>query len=82
MNIRVNAVAPGTIATPIVLGLPAQAQQMLMAPQPLHRLGQPDEVAEAVVWLSSDRASFVTGTVLCIDGGATSNAQSYETTRS
>lgn len=78
MKIRVNAIAPGTIATPMVLGLPQEAQDMLVAPQPLNRLGQPDEVAEAVVWLSSDRASFVTGTVLCVDGGATSNAQSYD----
>lgn len=78
MNIRINAIAPGTIATPMVLALPQSSQDMLMAPQPLHRLGRPDEVAEAVVWLASDRASFVTGTVLCIDGGATSNAQSYD----
>jgi NAD(P)-dependent dehydrogenase (short-subunit alcohol dehydrogenase family) len=77
MNIRVNAIAPGAIATPMVLNLPQEAQEMLMAPQPMYRLGQPEEVAEAVVWLSSDRASFVTGTVLSIDGGATSNAQSY-----
>lgn len=78
MNIRINAVAPGTIATPMVLGLPQEAQDMLMAPQPLNRLGRPVEVAEAVVWLSSDRAAFITGTVLPVDGGATSNAQSYD----
>jgi NAD(P)-dependent dehydrogenase (short-subunit alcohol dehydrogenase family) len=77
MNIRVNSIAPGTIATPMVLSLPQEAQEMLMAPQPLHRLGTPKEVAEGVVWLSSDRASFVTGITLSIDGGATSNAQSY-----
>jgi NAD(P)-dependent dehydrogenase (short-subunit alcohol dehydrogenase family) len=78
MNIRVNAIAPGTIATSMVLGLPQEAQDMLVAPQPLHRLGRPEEVAEAVIWLCSDRASFVTGIVLSIDGGATSNAQSYD----
>lgn len=77
-DVRVNAVAPGTIATPMVLGLPEETQQVLMAPQPLHRLGRPEEVADAVVWLSSPQASFVTGTVLCVDGGATSNAQSYD----
>jgi NAD(P)-dependent dehydrogenase (short-subunit alcohol dehydrogenase family) len=71
MNIRVNAVAPGTIATPMVLGLPHGAATA--APS---RSAQ--EVAEAVAWLSPDRASFVTGTVLCVDGGATSNAQSYD----
>ncbi|MFD0849745.1 glucose 1-dehydrogenase [Sphingosinicella xenopeptidilytica] len=78
MNIRVNSVAPGTIATPMVLSLPKEAQEMLMAPQPLHRLGNPEEVAEGVVWLASDRASFITGITLSIDGGATSNAQSYD----
>jgi NAD(P)-dependent dehydrogenase (short-subunit alcohol dehydrogenase family) len=78
MNIRVNAVCPGTIATPMVLSLPKEAQDMLVAPQPLHRLGKPEEVAEAVVWLSSDRASFITGIALSVDGGATSNAQSYD----
>lgn len=78
MNIRVNAIAPGTIATPMVLALPQEAQDILSAPQPLHRLGQPDEVGEAVVWLSSDRTKFITGITLPIDGGATSNAQSYD----
>lgn len=77
MNIRVNAIAPGTIATPMVLGLPEDAIAMLMAPQPMQRMGRPEEVAEAVVWLSSERSSFITGITLPIDGGATSNAQSY-----
>lgn len=78
MNIRINAVAPGTIATPMVLSLPDEAQKVLVAPQPLNRLGAPEEVAEAVVWLSCDRASFVTGIVMPVDGGATANAQSYD----
>jgi NAD(P)-dependent dehydrogenase (short-subunit alcohol dehydrogenase family) len=77
MGIRINAIAPGAIATPMVLTLPAEAQQSLLAPQPLNRFGQPEEVAEAVVFLSSSKASFILGTVLSIDGGATSNAQSY-----
>jgi NAD(P)-dependent dehydrogenase (short-subunit alcohol dehydrogenase family) len=77
MGIRINAIAPGAIATPMVLSLPAEAQQSLLAPQPLNRFGRPEEVAEAVVFLSSSRASFILGTVLSIDGGATSNAQSY-----
>lgn len=77
-NIRINAVAPGTIATSMVLSLPKAGQDMLMAPQPMHRLGRPEEVADGVVWLASERASFVTGIVLSIDGGATSNAQSYD----
>lgn len=77
MNIRINAVAPGAIATPMVLQLPAETQASLMAPQPLQRLGQPEEVAEAVLWLCSSKSSFVLGTTLSVDGGATLNAQSY-----
>lgn len=77
MGIRINAIAPGAIATPMVLSLPEAAQQSLLAPQPLNRFGRPEEVAEAVLFLSSAKASFILGTVLCIDGGATSNAQSY-----
>lgn len=78
MGIRINAVAPGAIETPMVSNLPQEGQEMLMAPQPLHRFGTPEEVAEAVVWLSSEKSSFVLGTVLSIDGGATSNAQSFD----
>jgi NAD(P)-dependent dehydrogenase (short-subunit alcohol dehydrogenase family) len=77
MGIRINAVAPGAISTPMVAQLPATAKEMILAPQPLHRLGTPEEVAEAVVWLASDKSSFVVGTVLSIDGGATANAESY-----
>lgn len=77
MGIRINAVAPGAIATPMVLELPASTQESLMAPQPLQRLGQPEEVAEAVLWLCSDKSSFVLGAILSVDGGATLNAQSY-----
>lgn len=78
MGIRINAVAPGAIETPMVSSLSKEGQQMLMAPQPLHRFGTPEEVAEAVVWLSSDKSSFVLGAILSIDGGATSNAQSFD----
>lgn len=77
MGIRINAIAPGAIATPMVVGLPKEEQQVLLDPQPLNRFGQPEEVADAVLWLASEKSSFVTGTVLSIDGGATSNAQSY-----
>jgi NAD(P)-dependent dehydrogenase (short-subunit alcohol dehydrogenase family) len=77
MGIRINAVAPGAIATPMVLQLPSQTQHSLMEPQPLQRLGRPEEVAEAVLWLCSSKSSFVLGTTLSVDGGATLNAQSY-----
>ncbi|MFL5692186.1 MAG: SDR family oxidoreductase, partial [Ktedonobacteraceae bacterium] len=51
MVIRINAVAPGAIATPMVLKQPQAAQDALMVPQPMHRLGTPEEYAEAVIWL-------------------------------
>lgn len=78
LGIRINAVAPGAIGTPMVLGLPRAAQDALLAPQPLHRFGTSEEVADAVLFLASDRSSFITGTILSVDGGATSNAQSYD----
>lgn len=67
-GIRVNAVAPGGTETPNflrVMGDPHAMDGMV----PMGRIGQPEEVAEAVVWLLSDRASYVTGAVLSIDGG-------------
>jgi NAD(P)-dependent dehydrogenase (short-subunit alcohol dehydrogenase family) len=77
MGIRINAVAPGAIETAMVVSLPKESQEMLLAPQPLYRFGKPEEVADAVLFLCSDRASFITGTTLSVDGGATSNANSY-----
>jgi NAD(P)-dependent dehydrogenase (short-subunit alcohol dehydrogenase family) len=77
LGIRINAIAPGAIATPMVLNQPKEIQDMLMEPQPMHRFGKPEEVAELVLFLMSDKASFITGTTVSIDGGATSNAQSY-----
>ncbi len=61
----------------MVLDLPPEEQGVFLDPQPLHRFAQPEEIAEAVIWLASEKTSFVTGTTLSIDGGATSNAQSY-----
>ena len=69
MGIRVNAIAPGAIETPMVVNLTQAQQQSLLDPQPLQRFGQPEEVADAVLWLASEKASFVTGTILSIDGG-------------
>ena len=72
-NVRVNAVAPGYIETAMTAGLrenPA-ATRYLESLHPLGRLGQAEEVAEAVVFLASDEASFVTGVVLPVDGGYT-----------
>jgi len=72
-GIRVNAVAPGFVNTPILShsGIPFDeaVQAKLAARHPLGRLGQPEEIAEAVLWLTSPRAAFITGTTLFVDGG-------------
>lgn len=67
-GIRVNAVGPGFIATPLLDGMDAPAKNALVALHPIGRLGKSEEVAELVVWLSSDKASFITGSYYPIDG--------------
>jgi NAD(P)-dependent dehydrogenase (short-subunit alcohol dehydrogenase family) len=71
-GIRVNAVCPGTIHTPMYVrreGADPSHDSEVAAAIPLGRLGEPEDVAEAVIWLCSDRASFITGQTLVIDGG-------------
>jgi 3-oxoacyl-[acyl-carrier protein] reductase len=68
-GIRVNAVAPGFIATDMVRSMPAKVREAMIARTPLGRMGDPEEIAEAYVWLASDRARFVHGAVLSVDGG-------------
>ncbi len=70
-GVRVNAIGPGFIETPMISALEEdqQTKQMLVSLHPMGRLGQPEEVAELVVWLSSDKASFVTGSYYPVDGG-------------
>ncbi len=68
-NIRINAVAPGFIATELVRTIPEKVMQGMIAHTPLGRMGTPEDVAEAYVWLASDAASFISGVVLSVDGG-------------
>jgi 3-oxoacyl-[acyl-carrier protein] reductase len=68
-HIRVNAVAPGFIATEMVKQMPEKIQQTMVGRTPLGRMGQPEDIANAYAWLASDQASFITGTVLSVDGG-------------
>jgi 3-oxoacyl-[acyl-carrier protein] reductase len=68
-QIRVNAVAPGFISTDMVKQIPEKILQGMVARTPLGRMGQPEDIANAYAWLASDQASFITGTVLSVDGG-------------
>ncbi len=71
-GIRVNAVCPGIIQTPMVERLVTEQPQLgeaLVAAEPIGRTGQPEEIAEAVVWMCSEAASFVTGHAMSVDGG-------------
>jgi len=71
-NIRINAVCPGPIRTPMMgrlLQNRPDAEQRFARSEPLKRLGEPEEIGEAVAWLCSDRASYVTGLPMPVDGG-------------
>lgn len=76
-QIRVNAVAPGAIETPFLMNLvnaqedPDALARMIKAEHPLNRWADPEEIARVIVFLASDAASFVTGTIMSVDGGFT-----------
>ena len=72
-GVRVNAILPGSTDTPMLqtfMGMSAESEQMIRTSQPGGRLGTPEEIAEAAVWLCSDRAAFVSGASLAVDAAA------------
>jgi NAD(P)-dependent dehydrogenase (short-subunit alcohol dehydrogenase family) len=70
-GIRVNAIAPGYIATPMMLALlDDEREATLLSRVPMHRLGVPDDLVGAAVFLASDESAYVTGHILHVDGGA------------
>lgn len=73
-NIRINAVCPGIIDTPMMArfsGGTPEGRERVISQEPIGRMGQPEEIANAVVWLCSDASSFAVGHVLVADGGQT-----------
>lgn len=71
LGINVNAIAPGAIDTPMMNAgdMPKEDLEKLLAGIPLHRVGRPEEVSAAVVFLASDEASYITGSTIYVDGG-------------
>lgn len=68
-NIRVNVVAPGFIETAMTDGIPEKIREKMIASIPMGRMGQPEDIANAVCFLASDDSSYITGQVLVVDGG-------------
>ena len=72
-RIRVNALAPGVIDTDMVRANPPEFQQLMLAGQPMGRMGTPEEIATAALFLASDASTFMTGQCLVVDGGQTTH---------
>ncbi len=70
-NIRVNAIAPGAINTPMVKAIKQDPKSLegTLARIPMHRMGNPEEISDAVVFLASDKSSYITGSIVVVDGG-------------
>jgi 3-oxoacyl-[acyl-carrier protein] reductase len=68
-NITVNAVAPGYIDTDMTSALPERVKESVLAQVPLGRMGRPEDIAETVAFLASDRAAYITGQTILVDGG-------------
>jgi 3-oxoacyl-[acyl-carrier protein] reductase len=68
-GVRVNAIAPGFVATEIISAMPDKVLDAMVGHTPMGRIGDPKDIAEAYLWLASDAASWITGTVLSVDGG-------------
>ena len=70
-NIRINAIAPGYVDTPILAQIPQEAKEAMANQLPIGRLGKDDEIANLITYLLSENASFITGAIIPIDGGYT-----------
>jgi NAD(P)-dependent dehydrogenase (short-subunit alcohol dehydrogenase family) len=68
-NIRANVISPGPTDTPVIDGQPADAVARIVSTIPMGRIGEPDEIAKAALFLASDDSSFITGIELFVDGG-------------
>lgn len=72
-NIRVNAVCPGAIQTPMLERFTQGEEESMASQDPMGRVGQPEEISETVLWLCSEKSSYVTGQAIAVDGGWTAH---------
>lgn len=72
-NVLCNCVAPGFIDTDMTASLPASAKEMILSKIPLKKLGEPQDIADAVAFLASDKAKYITGSTIHVNGGMLTN---------